>query len=213
MNSSLGKRLLSFLLAAVMVLGLVPVVATPQAEAETTTSTASASAVTKDEIITLRNYAETLGWPVAVKTTGLGTSSDMTGHWMILMERSGGQMYTVNMSSPPSMNIENNAPDPHYIYAVTFVTGQGAVDKLSSMPQAHILSFSGTGSSFSVQNYKKQYWCISNIDHGNTNTSSYDLTLDADSSKAAKFKLVDNVKMQSTAGVYLCTNGHSVQAG
>ena len=218
MKTSIGKRLLSFLLAVVMVLGLVPAVASPKAEAETAT-TASATTVTKEDIILLRNYAETLGWPVAVKTTGLGASYDMTGHWMILMERSGGQMYTVNMSAPQSINIENNSTDPNYLYAVTFVTGSGAVNELHSMPQSHILSFSGMGSSFSVQNYKKQYWYISNINHGGTstdNTTNYDFTFTSSSSSAARFKLTTNgagYNMQSAAGPWVCTNGYSVQAG
>ncbi len=218
MKTSIGKRLLSFLLAAVMVLSLLPAVASPKAEAQTAAA-ASNTTATKNEIIALRNYAETLGWPVAVKTTGMGASTDMTGHWMILVERSGGQMYTVNMSSPESMCIENNTPDPFFLYGVTFVTGSGVEDALYSMPQAHVLSFSGTGSSFSVQNYKKQYWQIENRGNGSTDAdknNNYDFVLSSDSSKATKFKLLPNgvgYNLQSTGGIYVRANSHSFQVG
>ncbi len=214
MRISLKMRLLSFLLAAIMVLGLMPTMAMPQAEAETAASTSTA---TKDDIIALRNSAETLGWPVAVKTTGLTSSSNMTGHWMVLVAQGSSTTYmvTIDMDKPQSINIESNSSDPNYLYSVAYVTNEGAVAELHSQPQKYILSFSGTGSSFSVQNHKKNYWYITNYDHGNTNTANHDLVFTAASGSATKFKLSANgagYNMQSTDNVWIAPNGYSIQA-
>ncbi len=179
MNTSLAKRLLSFMLITAIILGLVPAMTVMQAQAKT----ADALDASKPEIVALRNYAETLDWPVAVRMTNPGDSSAMTGHWMITVERlnngnTTNEMYTADTEL--WVNIEGNKADPNVYVKVLHANSGGAVNELHNMPQQFIMSLSGTGSSFTIQNYKKQYWYIHNIDHGNTDTTNYDITFTTD---------------------------------
>ncbi len=69
MNTSLGKRLLSILLVAVMVLGMVPVLGTPKVEAAT-------------NYVSTENLIRGLPYPAGRLETSL--SSNMNGLWLIM---------------------------------------------------------------------------------------------------------------------------------
>ena len=87
MNTSIRKRLLSFLLAAIIVLGFVPVNGTPKAEAAVSTDLATA-------ISNLRTKLETLPVPYAEKITD---PAQLTGRALILADTPESTAYKVAM--------------------------------------------------------------------------------------------------------------------
>ena len=153
MKTSINKRLLSFFLAVVMVLGLVPYVATPEAEAATPDYAALKS--------TIQGYqypiAETLNWPA-------GNNSLVDGIYLILSSqpRDGTICYNLNPGVPET-------DGKGYVgYAVTKAEQVSDLTMIGANRDSYSI-IKGTPSSFSIQTMGGLYWNFETI----TNESTY----------------------------------------
>ncbi|MBR6825772.1 MAG: fibro-slime domain-containing protein, partial [Oscillospiraceae bacterium] len=150
MKTFFGKRLVALLLALVMVLGLVPVVATPKTEAATL------------DWQTLRSTVQNLAYPVATRVTSL--PNDMSGLWVITNYVARGddpsqtKKYVMNPDSqshwlPPTYVNE------HYGYEVIPVNRlSNDSNKLNISHSKYYTRITGTKSAMQLRDYRGLYW-------------------------------------------------------
>lgn len=157
MKTFFGKRLVSLLLALVMVLGLVPVVATPKTEAAT------------PNYATLKSTIQGLQYPMATTSYwAKGSTSTMDGIYLIVstQQNSSGLNYrTLDPARP-----EEPSNDKTYIgYAVQNTEKLNDNDMIGATRDSYSF-IRGTATSFSIQRIDRSgYWKFEDM----TNTAYY----------------------------------------
>ena len=164
MNVSLRKRLLSMLLAAIMVLGLVPVLSTPQAQAA--------------DAATLKSELQNLRYPLAAIYSSTVKDSNLDGVWLIASTTVSTDYYKYCTLDPTRPESGNAAfPDDHqmggtahkadrgtdYVGYAVQTANFGDTNYLRGQSRGSYTRITGTPSDCTFQTMDGKYWNFESI--------------------------------------------------